>query len=396
MKRRYGRLNKLRPQTVAIHGDSSVDSTALRPPIDTQVAYRLGSLERGRQLFAGEIEGQIYGRMGNETTSALERRYAKLEGAEAALATSSGMAAITSVALGLAHSGGHIVSSNRLYGGVYHLFRELLPKLGIETTFVENPFDQGEWEAAIRENTRFLYVENPSNPLIDVFDVRLLADVARRSGLPLVVDSTLATPVLFRPLEHGADIGVISLTKYVGDGEAMGGAVFGKQQFIKDLKMSWFRDMGFFMSPYAAHTLCSRLESLHGRMREHTENAAKIVDFLSSHKKVRRVFYPTQGSRADINTVLMPEGFGGLLAVELKGGKRAARGVLESLKLFWHAPNIGESRSLVIAPALETHAQMTPGEREEAGIPDGMLRLSIGREDSRDLIDDLKQALKKA
>ncbi len=393
MRERGGR--PLYQKTLEIHGDSSENAKDLRQKLYRIVAFPLGTLERGRRLFAGEEEGFVYSRINNPTVDALERRLASLEGAEAALATSSGMSAITLVCLGLASGNGHIVSSNRLYGGAYHLFRERLTKLGIETTFVDDPFSAKAWKKAIRRDTRFLYVETPSNPLIDIFDVAALAKIAHRRNLPLVVDSTLATPVLMRPLAEGADIGVASLSKYMGDGEVIGGAIFGKKKLIDDLRLNWFRDTGACMSPDNAIILCYHIESLCGRMEDHSKNAKRIAKFLSHHPNVKRVFYPTFGPRAAKNRRLMPKGFGGLMAIELRGGKEAARIALESLKFFWHAANIGEARSLVIAPAFETHGQMTPEERERAGIPDGMLRLAIGREDSRNLIDDLKQALDK-
>ncbi|HUZ92483.1 MAG TPA: aminotransferase class I/II-fold pyridoxal phosphate-dependent enzyme [Candidatus Paceibacterota bacterium] len=388
-----GKKIELREKTLEIHGNSGESAADLRPALHRTIAFPLGSLERGRRLFAGEEEGFIYSRINNPTTDALEKRLAALEGAEAALVTSSGMSAIFLVALHLASGGGHFVSSNRLYGGVYHLFHERLKALGILATFAEDPFNMDRWDAAIGPTTRFFYVETPSNPLIDLIDIAALAKIAHRHRLPLVVDSTLATPALLRPLAHGADIGVASLSKYMGDGEVIGGAVFGRKKMIDALRLGWFRDTGPCMSSDNAQILCYHIESLHARMREHSVNAAQIAKFLSRHPKVKRVFYPSFGPRAAANRALMPDGFGGLMAIELRGGKAATRTALESLKIFWHAANIGEARSLVVAPAFETHGQMTPDERSKAGIPDGMLRLSIGREDPRDLIDDLKQAL---
>jgi len=386
---------KLKLKTLEIHGGGSEKDTELRPGLYRATAFPLGSFERAEKLFAGEERGFIYTRINNPSVDKLERRLAALESAEAALATSSGMSAIALLALHLAAPGGHIVSSNRLYGGVFHLFRENLPKLGISVKLVENPFDLKLWEKSIKPNTKFLYVETPSNPVIDVFDVGALARLAHLHNIPLVVDGTLATPALLAPLKFGADAVVNSLSKYMGDGEVIGGAILGKQKLIDDLRLTWFRDTGPCISPDNAVVLCYHIESLFGRMAEHCRNASLVAKYLARHRKVERVYYPTVGTKSRFNKKLMPKGFGGLMAFEVRGGAKNARTVLENLKLFWHAPNIGEARSLVIHPATTTHGQLTPKERAKAGIPDGMLRLSIGREHPQDLIDDLAQALGK-
>lgn len=400
--------DSLRPKTLEIHGGGSLADSELRIGVDRVSAYPLGSFDRGTRLFAGEEDGFVYSRINNRTVDKLERRLAALEGAEACLATSSGMSAINLLSLYLARKKngyrGGIVSSNRLYGGVFHLFNEILPSLGIQVNFVEDPQSIHCWDDSARywnkENVfsssrevRMFHLENPSNPLIDVFDVKAIAAVAHSFGVPLVVDSTLATPALLRPLKSGADIVIHSLSKYVGDGEAIGGAILGKKDLIDDLKKTWFRDTGPCMSPDTASLLLAHIESLSGRMKEHCFNAMKVARFLSKHPAVNQVFYPGVGNKARRNMKLMPRGFGGLMAFELKGGSDEAKKVLESLKLFWHAPNIGESRSLVICPPKTTHGQMSEEDLKKAGITQGTLRLSIGREDHRDLIADLKQAL---
>ena len=389
------KIPQLRSKTLEIHGGGSVNDTDIRPQLDRVIAFSLGSFERAKRLFEGTEEGFIYSRINNPTVDHLEKRLAAMEGAEAGLATSSGMSAIALLALHLAHSGGHIITSNRLYGGVFHLFRDRMPALGIPVTFIENPHDIKQWEKAIRPETKFLYVESPSNPLIDIFDIAQLADIAHKNNLPLVVDSTLATPVLLRPLSLGADIVVHSLSKYMGDGEVVGGMILGKKKFIDDVRVGWLRDTGPCISPDNAAILCYHIESLHARMHEHCSNASDVAKFLSKHSKMKQVHYPSFGKRARKNKELMPEGFGGLMAFDIRGGKREAKTVLENLKLFWHAANIGEARSLVIHPGTTTHGQMSPRELEAAGISQSTIRLSIGREDSRDLINDLKQALAK-
>jgi len=386
---------KLKLKTLEIHGGGSEKDTDLRPGLYRATAFPLGSFERAKKLFAGEERGFIYTRINNPSVDKLERRLAALEGAEAALATSSGMSAITLLSLHFAAPGGHIVSSNRLYGGVFHLFRENLPKLGIAVKLVENPFDLKLWEKAIRPNTKLFYIETPSNPAIDVFDVEALARLAHLHNIPLIVDSTLATPALLQPLNLGADVVVHSLSKYMGDGEVIGGAILGGQKLIDDLRLVWFRDTGPCISPDNAVVLCYHIESLFGRMAEHCRNTLLVAKYLARHPKIKKVYYPSVGIKSRLNKKLMPKGFGGLMAFEVKGGTRSAKTILENLKLFWHAPNIGEARSLVIHPATTTHGQLTQKERARAGIPDGMIRLSIGREHPQDLIYDLSQALSK-
>ena len=388
-------VKQLRPKTLEIHGGGSLTDSEMRPGLHRAIAFSLGSFDRAERLFAGKEEGFIYTRINNPTVDKLEKRLSALEGAEAALAVSSGMAAIELLALHLAAPGGHIVTSNRVYGGTFHLFRERLPALGVKVSFVENPLDSKTWAKYIRPETKFLFVESPSNPILDVFDIKALAELAHKHNLPLVVDNTLATPALLQPLKLGADFVIHSLSKYMGDGEVIGGAILGKKQMINDLRGGWFRDTGPCISPDNAAILCYHIESLFGRMKEHCKNASAVAEFLSRHPKVKKVFYPAYGERAKMNKHLMPKGFGGLMAFEVRGGQKKAKIVLESLKLFWHAANIGEARSLVIHPASTTHGQLTPKELKKAGITDGTLRLSVGREDPRDLIDDLSQALAK-
>lgn len=393
--RKFSAETKLRPKTLEIHGGGSLTDSELRIGVDRVAAYPLGTLEEGEAKFAGTLEGFMYSRITNRTVDKLEKRLAVMEGAEACLCTSSGMSAIDLISKYLANNGGHVVSSNRLYGGVFHLFDVILPLLGIERTFVEDPQNGSGWIMGHSGRTKFFHLENPSNPLIDVFDIKFIANIAHSFGAPLVVDSTLATPALLKPLSLGADIVVHSLSKYMGDGEVIGGAIFGKKELIDDLKKMWFRDTGPCMSPDTASLLLAHAESLTVRMREHCRNAMKIATFLAGHTKVSKVFYPGIGEHAERNKKLMPKGFGGLMAFEVNGGREEAKTVLESLKLFWHAPNIGESRSLIIYPWGETHGQMADTDKLKAGITAGTLRLSLGREDYRDLIYDLHQALEK-
>jgi len=395
MKTRAPLAKKLRQKTLEIHGGGSLGDMELRPGLSRVIAFSLGSFGRAKRLFEGKEEGFIYTRINNPTVDKLEKRLASLEGAEAGLAASSGMSAIALLAMHLCEHGGHLVASNRLYGGVFHLFRDRLPALGISVTFVENPHDPKEWESALRPNTRLIFLETPSNPLIEVIDLAPIVNIAKKRRIPVAVDSTLATPVLRRPLSEGADIVVHSLSKYFGDGEVIGGVILGKKSLMDSVRAGWMRDTGPCISPDNAAILCYHAESLFGRVKEHCANAERVAHFLARHKKVLKVFYPSLGKNTAKNRALMPAGFGGLMAFEVRGGQESAKTVLENLALFWHAANIGEARSLVIHPATTTHGQMTENELRLAGITRGTLRLSIGREDPDDLIEDLARALAK-
>lgn len=381
-----------RPKTTEIHGGETRRDTDIRSGVARVTAFPLRSFKRAERIFEGTENGFVYSRINNPTVDRLEKRLAAMEGAESALATSSGMSAIALLVQALAH-GGHVVSSNRLYGGVFHLFADRMPKLGIEVTFVEDPHDIQAWEKAIRPNTKLLYVESPSNPLIDVFDIAALADVAHRYGALCAVDSTLATPVLLRPIELGADFVVHSASKYMGNGEVIGGCILGKEVLIDEIRLGWFRDTGPCLSPDNAAILLSNLESLSARVLEHCRNAEKLADFLAKHPKVCRVHYPTYSPCARVNTLLMPRGFGGLLAFDVVGGMKSAKILVEKTDLFWLAANIGEARSLIIHPATTTHGQMSAPERKHAGISNGTIRCSVGREDPDDLIEDLDRVL---
>ena len=401
------KLVGLRPKTLEIHGGGSLQDRELRQSVQRVVAFPLGSPQRAQRLFDGKENGFIYTRINNPTVGRLEDKIAAMEEAEAGLVTSSGMSAIRLVAEYLAYSRGQIISSNKLYGGTFHLFQKFLPQLGIHTNFITDPHKSDDWKLGIMkaltkhgspqiiDAPKFMYVETPSNPLVDIFDIQRLAQIAHKNKLLLVVDSTLATPALLNPIKLGADIVIHSLSKYMGDGEVIGGIILGKKTLIDDMRNGWFRETGPCISPDNAAILSYHIESLFGRMAEHCRNAELVAKFLANHKKVKKVFYPTQGPRAKENRKLMPKGFGGLMAFEVGGGQKSAWNVLKSLKLFWHAANIGESRSLVIHPATTTHGKIPEHDRLAAGITNGMLRLSIGREDPTDLIDDLNQALKK-
>ncbi len=388
------KLWPLRPKTIDIHGGGSLKDRNIREGINQNGAFPLGTVARARRIFAGEERADSYSRISNPTLNRLGRRLAALEGAEAGLVTSSGMAAIDLIAKYFCAPGGHIISSNRLYGGTYHLFSELLPKLGITVTLLEDPLDISAWRAVSTYKTKMFYVETPSNPLIEIFDVAKIAEVARSHGIPLVVDSTLATPALLQPLSCGADVVIHSISKYASSGSIIGGAILGKQSLIDEIQGGWFRETGPCNQPTAAATVLLHLESLHARMPEHCTNAEMLCSFFEKHPAVRRVWYPTHSGNTAQNRILMPCGFGGLFSIELKGGGRAARQMVEHLTLGTHAANIGDAHTFAIVPGYTTHAKMSKHDLEKIGITPGTVRISAGREDIDDLFEDFSRALR--
>jgi len=385
-------LWELRPKSKAIHGARMVTDKNVRPRLAREVASGLGSDDRAGRLFAGEEDGFIYFRMNNETVDRFERCVSNLEGAQAAVATASGMAAIDLLYRFITSYGDHIISSPKVYGGVRDLFGNILTSDGREVSFVSNPHDVREWERLIRPNTKAFHIENPSNPLIDVFDIRPLVKLAHenRRNIQVVADHTLATHVLYKPLQLGVDWIADSKTKYIGDGEVGAGSICGMDtEAMKKLRKTRFWNTGACLSPDNAQILIYHLESINTRMMEHCENAEKMAEFLSKHEYVERVHYPTIGSRAEFNRSIMPRGFGGLLSFDLKGDEDDAKRFLEGLKLFWHAANIGEAGSLVIRPWNTTHRGMDPKDRLAVGITPSTIRLSMGREDFLDQKEDL-------
>lgn len=386
---------KLFPKTLEIHGGGSLQDIEIRQSLQRTVTFPMGSYQRGKRLFNGEEAGHFYSPIGNPTIERLEKRVALLERAESGLAVATGMSAIDLLFGYLARNGGHIVSSSRVYGGVYDLFKKIFLTHGMEVTFIEKPHDFQEWENAIRNNTRALHVEIPSNPLIDVIDIKPLADLAHAHNIFAVADNTLGTPVLIRPLDFGFDFIASSLSKYFGDGEVYGGFIGSRlKEFMDNFRKEWFRDKRPSISADSAHILCTHTESLTARIKEHCKNAEKIVAYLSEHPKVKQVFYPTVGPRVAENKRIMRR-FGGLLAFEIEGGASAVEVFIDSLKLFWHAPNIGESPSLVICPRATTHNQLSEEELIRYGITEGVIRISAGREAHQNQIYDLHQAFMK-
>ncbi|GAB6138548.1 O-acetylhomoserine aminocarboxypropyltransferase/cysteine synthase family protein [Halanaerobaculum tunisiense] len=383
-------------ETKALHGgyDPQEDSNNSRAvPIYQTTSYEFDDADHAASLFALEEEGNIYSRIGNPTNAVLEERLANLEGAEAGLATSSGMAAIDLTALTLSDGPGEIVASKYIYGGTYHLFSETLPKYGIETNFVD-PHEIKNWEQAITEDTKFLYLESPGNPTLDVVDIAAVAELAHEHNLKLVVDNTFNTPYLCQPLKLGADIVIHSTTKYIGGhGSSIGGVIVGPQDFIAKARTEGYRDTGPAMSPFNAWLFIQGLETLSLRMEKHSQNALKVASWLEDHPQVKWVRYPGLESHPQHQLAAKQQrNFGGMVCFGIQGGFAAGKDLVNNVQLCSLLANIGDTRSLIIHPASTTHEQLSAEEQQDAGITEDLIRVSVGIEDPADIIADLEQA----
>jgi len=417
-------------ETNALHAGQSTDQDTLSRgvPVYRTSAYLFKDTEHAAALFSLKQAGNIYTRLGNPTQAILEDRIAVLEGGKAALALASGTSAIFYTAINICRQGNEIVAANNLYGGTYTMFNDILPKFGINTTFVD-PDDIQQFDRAINENTRMIFIETIGNPSLGVSDIKAIAEIAHKNKLPLVVDSTFATPYLLRPIEYGADIVVHSLTKWLGGhGSAIGGVVVDSGKFDwKDKKYDLYnepdssyhniryahdlgennniafavrmrlvplRNLGAAISPDNAWMFLQGIETLHLRMQRHSENAQKVARFLEEHSKVDWVRYP--GLKSDPGHQLakkyLKQGFGGMVVFGIKGGKKAGEKFIDKLKLFSHVANVGDAKSLAIHPASTTHSQLSELEQQAGGVLPELIRLSVGIENIEDIINDLKQA----
>jgi len=418
--------------TLAQHAGQGPDPTtgARAVPIYASNAFVFEDSEQAASLFNLESAGHVYSRISNPTVAVLEERIAALEGGVAAIATASGQAALHLAIATLMGAGGHIVASRALYGGSHDLLAHTLPRFGIATSFVD-PRDPAAWRAAIRPETRLLFGEALGNPGLVVLDISAIAAIAHQAGVPLAVDATFATPWLLRPFDHGADLVIHSATKFIGGhGVAVGGllvdggtfdweasgrfptltepyAGFHSMVFSEESSVAAFalrarreglRDFGACMSPHTAFLLLQGLETLPLRMARHVENTRQIAQFLAEHAQVEAVAWPELPGHPDqaLAARLLPRGCGGVLSFTLKGSRAAGRAFVDALRLFSHAANVGEAKSLVIHPASTTHFRLSDEELARAGIGPGTIRLSVGLEDARDLIEDLGRALKQA
>jgi O-acetylhomoserine (thiol)-lyase len=426
-------------ETLQIHAGQTPDPTtgARALPLYQTTAYQFRDTQHAANLFGLAELGNIYTRIMNPTQDAVEQRLAALEGGVAALLVASGSAATTYSVLNVAEAGDHIVSSPSLYGGTYNLFHYTLPKFGIEVTFVEDPDDLDSWRKAVRPNTKAFFGETIANPKNDILDIEGVAKVAHEAGVPLIVDNTVATPYVIKPIEYGADVVVHSATKFLsGHGNAVVGAIIDSGNFdyakyptkfkgfnepdpsyhglvfaqalgvgsafganlayIFKIRLQLLRDIGAAVSPFNAWLLAQGLETLSLRMERHLENAKAVSEWLSKHPSVEKVNYASLPNSQwnKLAKKYAPKGSGAVLSFELKGGIEAGKKFVESLKLFSHVANIGDVRSLVIHPATTTHSQLSPEEQLTAGVTPGLVRLSLGLENIEDIKADLEDGFK--
>ncbi len=428
-------------ETKQIHAGQTPDGTtnARALPIYQTTSYTFDSSEHAANLFGLKELGNIYTRIGNPTQAVVEDRVAALEGGVAALLVSSGQAAETLALLNIAEAGDHIVSSPSLYGGTYNLFHYTFPKLGIEVSFVEDPDDLEQWKAAIRPNTKAFFGETIANPKNDILDIEGVARIAHEYGVPLIVDNTVATPYLIRPIEWGADVVVHSATKYLGGhGTAIAGVIvdsgnfdyaqypdrfpnynqpdpsyhglvyardlgvgsaFGANlSFILKARVQLLRDLGAAAAPFNAFLIAQGLETLSLRVERHVENAQRVAEWLSGRDEVESVNYAGLPSSPwyEAGKKYAPKGTGAVLAFEIKGGVEAGAKFVDALELHSHVANIGDVRSLVIHPASTTHSQLSPEEQLAAGVTPGLVRLAVGIENIEDILADLDAGFRAA
>ena len=418
-------------ETLQLHAGQVVDATtkSRAVPIYQTTSFVFDDTQEGAELFALQKAGNIYTRITNPTTSAFEERIAALEGGVGALATASGMAALTYTILGLAHAGDHVVAASTIYGGTFNLLKETLPRYGITTTFVDID-NLEEVEAAIKDNTKLVLIETLGNPVINIPDIEKIAEIAHNHQIPLVADNTFATPYLINVFSHGVDIAVHSATKFIGGhGTTIGGVIVdsgkfdwaasgkfrqlveedpsyhnisytrdvGAAAFIVAARVQLLRDMGAALSPFNSFLLLQGLETLSLRVERHVQNAEKIVDFLVNHPKVEKVNYPKLADSPyhALAEKYLPKGVGSIFTFHVKGGEAEARKVIDNLEIFSNLANVADAKSLVVHPATTTHAQLSDSDLEAAGVTKNQIRLSIGLENVDDLIEDLRLALEK-
>jgi O-succinylhomoserine sulfhydrylase len=385
----------LRPATQLVHGGSlrsQFDETS--EALFLTQGYLYDTMEMAETRFKGEAPGFIYSRFANPTVAMFEKRMALLEGAEAARATASGMAAVTASLMGQLKAGDHIVAAKALFGSCLYVVEDLLPRFGVASTLVDGG-DLAQWRAAMRPNTKTTFIESPTNPTLEVYDIAAIAKIAHEHGATLVVDNVFATPLLQHPLHLGADCVVYSTTKHVdGQGRVLGGVILASEQFINDHIHNFLRQTGPSLSAFNAWLMLKGLETLTVRVTAQTASAGRIADFLAAHQNVARVYYPGRADHPQAALVKRQmEGGGTLVAFEVKGGKKAAFRMANALSIIGISNNLGDAKSLITHPETTTHQRLKPEARAELGISGGMLRLSVGLEDPDDLIEDLETAL---
>ncbi|MET3600283.1 O-succinylhomoserine sulfhydrylase [Martelella mangrovi] len=387
----------LRPQTKLVHAGSLRSQYGeMSEGIFMTQGFLYENSAAAEARFKGEDDGFIYARYGSPTNAMFEQRMCALEGAEDARATASGMAAVSAAILCQLNAGDHIVAARALFGSCRWVVETLAPKYGIECTLVDGR-DIATWEAAVRPNTKLFFLESPTNPTLEVVDIKAVADLAHQAGARLVVDNVFATALYQKPLELGADVVIYSATKHIdGQGRCLGGVILSSKEWIEEELQDYFRHTGPALSPFNAWLLMKGLETFPLRVRQQTASAGKIADFLADQKQVARVIYPGRADhpQADIISKQMTAG-STLIAFELKGGKEAAFALQDTLDIVSISNNLGDAKSLITHPATTTHKNLSDEARAELGITGGTIRFSAGIEDTDDLIDDFAQALAK-
>jgi O-succinylhomoserine sulfhydrylase len=388
---------RYRPETRLVHSGSlrSQYNETSEALFVTQ-GFIYDSAEQCEARFKGEDPGYIYGRFSNPTVTMFEQRMIELEGAEAARATATGMAAVTTAMLAPLKAGDHVVASKALFGSCRYVVEDLLPRYGIQSTLVDG-LDLDQWRRAVRPNTKSCFLESPTNPTLDVLDIPAIAEIAHQAGARLIVDNVFATPIWQSPLALGADVVVYSATKHIdGQGRCLGGVILSSEAFIAEHIHNFMRQTGPSMSPFNAWVLLKGLETLAVRVRAQTEAAARIADALAKHPKISRLIFPGRDDHPQAALVKKQMRAGStLVGFEVKGGKQGAFRCLNALKLAKISNNLGDAKSLVTHPATTTHQRLTPEARAELGISEGFIRFSTGLEHPDDLIEDLEQALEK-
>lgn len=359
-------------------------------------SYTFENAQEAADVFGERKAGYSYSRFANPTVEMFEKRLATLEGAARCTATATGMSAILSLAMYLLKAGDHVVCARNSFGSTLFLFNQIFTRFNIETTLVELT-DLNAWQSALRPNTKMLFVETPANPLLSIADLSALANLAHQNGAKLVVDNCFATPALQQPFAFGADFVVHSATKYLdGQGRIMGGAVLSRDKDEGEGLYRLLRSIGTTMGAFEAWICLKSLETLGLRMQRHSENALKVAQFLSEHEKIDRVYYPALGEQSALAKTQMPNGYGGMVAFDVKGGRESAWNVIDNAGFISISGNLGDARSIITHPYTTTHGRVSPEDKALVGISEGTVRLSVGLEDARDIIDALRHALNHA
>jgi len=385
----------LQPSTLMIHtGLERSPFGELSEPLFLTQGFAYPTAEAAEARFKGEDDGFVYARYGNPTVKTFEQRIAALEGAEDAFATASGMAAVNAALMSQVKAGDHVVASRALFGSCLYIIENLLPRFGVETTLVDGG-DLDQWRAAMRPETRAVFIETPSNPTLEIIDLRAVAEIAHAHGARVVVDNVFATPVFQRPLELGVDVVIYSATKHIdGQGRCLGGVVLGTKRFIRDTLEPYMKHTGAALSPFNAWVLLKGLETLTLRVRAQAVSAARLADDIAAHPAVTRTIYPGRADHPQHDLAKRQmSGFGTVLSFEVSGGQAGAFRFMNALNVILISNNLGDAKSIVTHPATTTHQRLSQDQRDALNVTDGLIRLSVGLEDAGDLSRDLLNAL---